>query len=135
MKRLVSISYSSAAFNFAMLLLRIGSGVLIMKHGFDKLTRFADMKTKFINFMGLGSTVSLSLTIFAEFFCGIFILIGLFTRIVTIPLIINLSVALFVAHKGDVFGDGERAALFLTCFFTILFCGPGKISVDKLMTR
>ena len=70
MKRLTSINYSNTAFNIGMLILRVTSGVLILVHGFDKLAHFADMKSKFINFMGMGSNVSLSLTIFAEFFCG-----------------------------------------------------------------
>ncbi len=133
MKKLVSIGYTTAAFNLAMLILRAGAGVLIMKHGYDKLVHFADMKTKFINFMGIGSTMSLSLTVFAEFFCGIFLIIGLFSRLVTIPLIINMSVALYKAHHGDVFGVGEKPALFLLCFIIVLLCGPGKASVDGLI--
>jgi len=133
MKRLTSINYSNTAFNIGMLILRVTSGVLILVHGFDKLAHFADMKSKFINFMGMGSNVSLSLTIFAEFFCGMFLTVGLFTRIALIPLIINMSVALYLAHGMDVFGEGEKAALFLAAFVTVLFCGPGKISVDGMI--
>jgi putative oxidoreductase len=133
MRKLTSVTYSASAFNTAMFLLRVGSGVLLMSHGYSKLVHFADMKNKFINFMGLGTTLSLSLTIFAEFFCAIFVIIGLFTRLVVIPPIVNLCVALFVAHHGDVFGDGEKAALYLLCFITILLCGPGRASVDGMI--
>ena len=133
MKRLTSINYSNTAFNIGMLILRVTSGVQILVHGFDKLAHFADMKSKFINFMGMGSNVSLSLTIFAEFFCGMFLTVGLFTRIAVIPLIINMSVALYMAHHLDVFGEGEKAALYLAAFVTVLFCGPGKISVDGMI--
>jgi putative oxidoreductase len=133
MKRLTSINYSNTAFNTGMLILRVTSGALILVHGFDKLSHFADMRSKFINFMGIGSNVSLSLTIFAEFFCGMFLVAGLFTRIAVIPLIINMSVALYMAHRMDVFGEGEKATLFLAAFVTILFCGPGKISVDGMI--
>lgn len=133
MRKFLSVNYSTAAFNIAMLVLRVSSGALIMSHGYSKLVHFADMRMKFMNFMGIGSTLSLSLVIFAEFFCAMFLIIGLFSRLMLIPLIIDLSVAVIKAHHGDVFGDGERAALYLSCFFTLLLCGPGKASVDGLM--
>src|SRR3990170_2353841 len=99
MRKLTSVSYSSTAFNTAMLVLRVGSGAMFMSHGYSKLVQFGEMKGKFMNFMGLGSTVSLSLVIFSEFFCAIFIIIGLFTRLVVIPPIFSSFVALFIAHN------------------------------------
>ena len=51
------------------------------------------------------------------------------------PLIIAMSVALFVAHKGQVFGDGETAALFLVGYLILLLAGPGKISADRLIGK
>lgn len=133
MRRFLSINYSQAAFNISMLVLRVGAGAMAMSHGYGKLVHFAEMKSKFMNFMGIGSTLSLILVIFAEFFCSIFLIMGLFSRLVVIPLIISMAVALFKAHNGDVFGDGERAALYLTIFITLLLCGPGKASVDGMM--
>jgi len=135
MRRLLSIKYSAGAFNFAMLVLRIGSGVLMMNHGYQKLVNFAKYKTQFMSFLGMSPAVSLSLAIFAEFFCALFIVIGLFTRFASIPLIIAMSVALFMAHKGDVFGDGEHAALYLATFITILLLGPGRVSVDGMISK
>ena len=133
MRRLLSINYSQSAFNIAMLVLRVGAGAMCMSHGYSKLVQFSSMKTKFMNFMGLGSTLSLSLVVFSEFFCAIFVIIGLFSRLFVIPLIISMSVALFVAHNGDIFGAGEKAGLYLTCFITLLLCGPGKASIDGMM--
>lgn len=135
MKKLLSISCSDWAFNIGMLLLRVGAGGLIIPHGYSKLVHFADKKNSFMNFLGLGSTVSMTLVIFAEFFCGMFIILGLFTRLAAIPLIISLSVALFKANNGDVFGAGADAGLFLTCFLVLLLCGPGKASVDGLINK
>lgn len=135
MKKLLSTKYSTGAFNTAMLLLRIGLGVLIMHHGYGKLMHFSEYSTKFMNFLGLGSTISLSLVVFAEFFCGMFIVLGLFTRFAAIPLIIAMSVAIFKAHHADFFGDGEAATLFVTGFLALLFVGPGKISVDSMIGK
>jgi putative oxidoreductase len=91
------------------------------------------MKSQFMDFMGIGSSLSLTLSIFAEFFCAIFLIAGLFTRLAVIPLIINMGVALILAHNADVFAEGEKATLFLAAFLTILLCGPGKISVDGMI--
>jgi putative oxidoreductase len=132
MKKLMSASYSAGAFNFAMLLLRLGVGALMLNHGYGKLVHFTEMKSQFMNFMGLGQTVSLSLVVFAEFFCSVFLILGLFTRLSVIPLIVTMCVALFKVQKGDVFGDGEIAGLYLCCYFTILILGSGKISVDGM---
>ncbi|HQW85038.1 MAG TPA: DoxX family protein, partial [Ferruginibacter sp.] len=90
---------------------------------------------KFVSILGLGSTITLSLVIFAEFFCSMFIILGLFTRLAAIPIIIVMSVALFKAHNLDFFDEGEVAALYLTAFFVILIVGPGKISVDGMIGK
>ena len=44
MKKLLSVKYSAGAFNIAMLLLRFGVGILIIQHGYDKLTHFQVMQ-------------------------------------------------------------------------------------------
>ena len=132
MKKLLSTKYSAGAFNTAMLLLRLVVGFLMINHGYNKLVHFGDKHNSFMNFLGLGSTISLALAIFAEFFCSLFLILGLFTRLSAIPLIVTLCVALFKSHHGDVFGDGEKAALYIGCYLVILILGPGKISVDGM---
>lgn len=133
MKKFFSINYSNTAFNLAMLVLRVSAGILVMPHGYDKLVHFSEYSPKFMNFLGLSGALSLSLVIFSEFFCAMFLIIGLFSRLVVIPLIISMSVALVKAHNMDFFGEGEHAALYLACFITLILCGPGKISVDGMM--
>jgi putative oxidoreductase len=135
MKKLLSIHYSAFAFNTSMLLLRVVFGILMMSHGYDKLVHFNERKSDFYNLFGIGSTSSLVLSIFAEFFCALFLIIGLFTRVVAVPLVINMSVALFSVHNMDFFNTGEKATLFLAGFLTILFCGPGRVSVDGIASK
>jgi putative oxidoreductase len=132
MKNLVSTKYSAGAFNAAMLLLRLVLGFLMISHGYDKLVHFATYQTKFMNFLGLGQTVSLALVVFAEFFCSIFLILGLFTRLSAIPLIVAMGIALFKAHNADFFGDGEQASLYLGCYLVLVILGPGRISVDAM---
>lgn len=135
MKKLLSTKYSTGAFNIALLLLRLVIGILMMHHGYDKLVNYGAKHNSFMNFMGLGSSLSYALLIFAEFFCSLFLVLGLFTRLAVIPLILAMSVALFKAHKGEVFGDGEIAALYLGAYFVLLFVGPGKVSVDGMIGK
>ena len=107
----------------------------MMYHGYDKLAHFSEKHNSFMNFMGIGSTVSYTLVVFAEFFCSLFLIIGLFTRLAAIPLIIATLVMVFKANHGDVFGDGEMAALYLTGYLVLLFVGPGRISVDSMIGK
>ena len=115
-----------------MLILRVGFAGLVLPHGYDKLVHFEGNEKQMLNFLGIGQTMSLALVIFSEFFCALFVLLGLFTRLAAIPLIISMSVAVTLAHNGRIFGDGEHAALFAVGFLVILLVGPGKISVDGL---
>ncbi|HEV8508369.1 MAG TPA: DoxX family protein [Chitinophagaceae bacterium] len=134
--KIASTKYSDGALSFALLVLRLGLGLIMMvTHGYDKLQHFSKYSASFSDPFHLGSRVSLSLDIFAEFFCSCLIVLGLFTRLACIPLIIAMSVALFNAHQGDAFGNGERAALYLAGYIALLFVGPGKVSIDKLIGK
>ena len=135
MRKLLSTKYSAGAFNAAMLLLRLGVGILMMHIGYQKLIHFGDMQPKFMNFMGMGTTLSLALAVFAEFFCSLFLILGLFTRLAAIPLIILTCVIIFKVAHGNVFGDAEIAALYLTGYLVLLFVGPGRVSVDSLIGK
>jgi putative oxidoreductase len=134
-KKLSSTQYHNGLFNFSALLLRLIFGALMMHAGYNKLMNFDEIAPEFMNFMQLGSKLSLGLVVFSEFFCSLFLILGLFTRISLIPLIITMVVALFKAHQGDVFGDGSEATLYLAAYISLLLIGPGKISVDGLISK
>ena len=131
MKRVFLSTTSPALTGFALLILRIGFGGLMIPHGYDKLIHFADYKTKFISFIGMSMPLSLGLNIFAEFFCAVLVAVGLFTRLAAIPLIIAMLVALFMANNGDILGKGQEATLFLLAFVTLAITGGGKYSLDE----
>lgn len=136
MKKLFSTRTTESAFSFAMLVLRLGTGsLMLMNHGLDKLIHFSEKAGRFADPFGIGSSASLAMDIFAEFFCSIFIIMGLFTRLACIPLIIAMSVALYFAHNGEFFGKGELSGLFLICYVTLLFAGPGRISLDRFLVK
>lgn len=136
MKKLLSIKYSATAFNISFLVLRLVLGLsMCINHGYGKLVNFSDQKDRFVDFLGIGSTTTLALVVFAEFFCSIFIAIGLFTRFTVVPLIIAMGYAFFVAGSGDLFDKGELSALYLSGYIALLLCGPGRVSVDGVINK
>src|SRR5262245_9925508 len=133
MKKLLSTNYGAAAFNFSMLILRVNTGLwIIAKHGLDKIRHFANIEPRFYNFMGLGSSLSIMLAIFAELVCATLVVLGLFTRLSVIPIIVMLFVAAFGAKASQPLLNKELDFLYLIPFVVLLFCGPGRISVDGL---
>ena len=119
-----------------MLFLRVVFGLLIIiKHGYLKLMNFSTLHTQFYNFLGLGSNTSLVLTIFAEVLCALFIILGLFTRIAVIPLIIVMLVAIFGANSGKPLIESDLALLYLSAFVTLLYCGPERASIDGMINK
>jgi putative oxidoreductase len=83
--------------------------------------------------IGLGSELSLALIVFAEFACSILVMLGLFTRLSIIPLIIGMLVAAFVVHGADPFASKELSLLYLAIYIAIGFVGAGKFSFDYLL--
>lgn len=126
-------AYKPFSFNLAAFVLRVGFGILMIpSHGYAKLMHFQEYKTDFVNFMGLGMEASLSLAIFAEFFCSILLILGLATRLAIIPLIFTVLVILSV-HNWELLGEHELATAFLVGYLAILILGPGEFSLDALI--
>ena len=135
MKKLFSTRYNAGAFNTALLVLRLGFGILMAHHGYLKFSNYHQTEGFMMNFMGIGKSASTALVIFAELFCSILIILGLFTRLACIPLIIVCFVIVFKATGADYFGKSEIGVLYLTTFVALLFTGAGKISVDHMISK
>ena len=125
------LSSNALSLDFGLLLLRLLSGGLILTHGFPKLQKIIEGNLQFGDPLGFGAATSLYLSTFAEFFCAILLILGAFTRLALIPLIINMSVAVFIVHSADKFEVKELALFFLGAFLTLFFTGPGSISIDR----
>ena len=136
MSKLLSTAYSDGAFNFALLVQRVATGLLLLiGHGLPKISSFHELAGSFYDPLRIGHRLSLILVILAELFCSMFIVLGLFTRIAALIIVINLSVAVFIYHHGRPLKNVELGAFFLTSVFTILILGPGRVSVDGMMGK
>lgn len=135
MKKLLTIRYTDWAFNVTMLLVRVTfGGLMLVNHGFEKMKKFSTLQYRFSDPFHIGSRWSLLMVIFAEVFCALLLILGLFSRLAAVPLVIAMAIAFFMAHHGN-FGEGESAALFLTAFLAVLMVGPGKASIDGMIGK
>jgi putative oxidoreductase len=136
MKKLFSTLQNQQAFNIWLLLFRICIAAFMLTHGITKLSHlFSGEEIKFVNFLGIGPTASFALSTFAEFLCSLFLLFGFATRLACIPLIINMAVAVLMAHANDPFKVKELALMYLIIFITFLVLGGGRYSVDHYLFK
>ena len=129
MKRII-FSNRPFAVDIALLILRVGAAAMLLTHGWAKITNFSERLNNFADPIGLGPALSLQLVIFAEFFCSIFLILGFMSRIILIPIIINMAVIAFIVHADDPFSRQELPLLFLITFVVLFLTGPGRLSID-----
>ncbi len=114
--------------------LRIITGFLFLWHGAQKLFNFppADAALEIPAFIKYGAGG-------LEFFGGILILIGLFTRWTAFVLSGFMAVAYFMAHGLNAFlpivNGGELAVLYCFVFLYLFFAGGGPLSVDNMLSK
>ncbi|HXI00065.1 MAG TPA: DoxX family protein [Sphingobacteriaceae bacterium] len=128
-------SYQSLNTDLATLVLRLIFGGLFVRYGYMKLMAYDQMLPMFGDIIGIGSTLSFNLLIFAELVCGLLITIGLLTRLAVIPVFISMVVAFFIAHGKDAFDVKALAFVFMTLSIVVFILGSGKLSVDRLLFK
>lgn len=105
----------------------------MLTHGLPKFDKLLAGNVQFADPFGIGQGASLLLTVFAEAGCSILLILGLCTRLATIPLIVTMLVAIFYAHAADPFGKKELAFIYLIIFTGFMILGPGKYSIDNMI--
>lgn len=122
--------------DLATLILRFFFGLFMLTaHGWGKLANFSERSGKFGDPLGVGTELSLTLAVFAEVFCAMFVMIGLFTRPALIPLIITMAVIVFIHHALDPFKMKELAIIYMIGYIVLFITGPGKYSFDHLIGK
>jgi putative oxidoreductase len=120
--------------SLALMILRVWLGLtLLLNHGIAKLNAFDSMAPGFADPFKIGHSASFTLVVFAEVVAASLIAAGVVTRFAALVLTINMGMAFFYAHQGALSGghSGELAFIYLAGFVTLLFAGPGRISLDK----
>jgi putative oxidoreductase len=116
--------------------LRVTTGLLMLVfHGWPKLQNFGDLSGRFPDPLGIGSAASLTLAVFAEFFCSLALILGLATRLAAVPLVITMLVAAFIVHADDPWSRQEFPLLYALGFVALAIGGAGKASLDGWLRR
>ncbi|WP_445454181.1 DoxX family protein [Flavobacterium sp. 25HG05S-40] len=147
MKKSLLTSFQPINVSAGILLIRVVIGVLMAFYGYQKLINFetmaaSDFWAKEVSFLGMTGKTPLALTVFAEFFCSLLLILGLFTRVALIPLIICMGYIVACVAKFDVIYSGDNgiemntAFVYFIIYIGILLTGPGNYSLDyKIANR
>ncbi|MBI2508306.1 DoxX family protein [Candidatus Woesearchaeota archaeon] len=114
---------------------RVVVGLLFLQHGGQKLFGWfgglGGNPAELVSLMGLAGII--------EFFGGLAIVLGLFTRLAAGVTAIEMIIAYFMAHapRGAIplLNQGEPALLFFASFLVLLAYGAGKWSLGKVLFK
>src|ERR1700719_3846243 len=143
LKKLYNLFFYYVAFGQSpfLLFVRLYWGYQLIQSGWGKLHHL-DKVTEFFTSLNLPVPAQTAVAISClEFFGGIFLTIGLLSRLTALALTINLIVAYITADREalfSIFSDPDKfyAAApytFLVASVIVLLFGPGKFAVDALL--
>ena len=120
------------------LLLRFTVGGLMLFHGFAKIVNGIPRLGPLLATHGIPSYLAYCVYI-GEFVAPLLLIVGFRTRLAALLVVINMLVAVYVAHMEDVFmlkpGSGawavELEALYLLGALVIFAIGAGKYAVGR----
>ena len=114
--------------------LRIMTGLLLIEHGLQKLFGFPPSDRGTVDLFSL-----IGLSGIIEFFGGLLIILGLFTRPTAFILAGFTAFAYFMVHAERSFfpliNQGELAVLYCFVFLYLIAAGPGPWSLDARLGR
>jgi putative oxidoreductase len=144
-KLLATASNIKSDSGFSALSLRTPVGLILMAHGAQKLFAMfggygLEGTGQWMESIGLAPGYLMALMAgSAEFFGGLFILLGLLTRASSLVVAITMVVAILSVHINNglfMSGNGyEYALTLLAVSVSLMFSGAGRFSVDALIMK
>lgn len=121
------------------LVIRVVFGYFWLETGIGKVQNLDGFTQRFIGWGIPHPAFNAALSAWTELLGGLLLMLGLFTRLISIPMIINMIVALALVVSTRLMGLDDYVeadeVLYITIFFWFLIAGPGKISLDTLIAR
>ena len=119
--------------------MRLYFGYFWAETGWGKIHNLEAFSQKFVGWGVPYPHLSAALSGYTEWIGGILLMLGLFTRLVSIPLMFNMFVAIVKVKIKEVTGIDDFVemdeALYMFILFWLMMAGPGRISVDYLIGR
>ncbi len=118
----------------ALLILRLVIGTIMIAHGYSKVFGGFSHVHDMVQHLGFPGWMAYLLAA-TEFFGGILMIAGLFTRFVAAAMVIDMSVAIWKIHwhnglKGP--GGFEFPMSVAAIAFALIFFGAGPIALDSM---
>jgi len=121
------------------LLVRLFLGYFFLETGWGKINNLQEMAERFAQWGIPAPVFSAALSGWTEFLGGLLIVLGLLTRLVSVPLFINMVVATFAVKFKKVAGLDDFVELdeplYALSFLWLFFAGPGWVSLDHLLDK
>jgi putative oxidoreductase len=119
------------------LLVRLLVGIMMLFHGVDKIINgIKGVKQLTVN-AGLPEFIAYGVYV-GEVVVPIFIILGLYARVASVFLAINMIMAIFLAYGGSLFSLGKHGAplielplFYLVLAVAIFLLGSGKYAVNQ----
>ncbi|HEX4335045.1 MAG TPA: DoxX family protein [Polyangiaceae bacterium] len=123
----------------ALLLGRLAVGLLFMSTGWGKVHNLEKV-THFFVTLGIPMPALNAVVVgYSELICGTALVLGLFTRLATIPLIVSMIIAILTAKLPDIHGlfdlIGAEEFTYLVVLVMIAILGPGRLSADHFIAQ
>jgi putative oxidoreductase len=118
----------------ALLVMRLALGAVMVDYGYHKVFGGLHHHVELVRSLGLPAW-SGYLSAFTEFFGGLLVLLGLFTRVAAFAICINMSVAIWkvTSHNGMITDHGYGFGIALAALaFALIFFGGGSIAFDHV---
>ncbi|HTY55005.1 MAG TPA: DoxX family protein [Candidatus Binataceae bacterium] len=119
------------------LLIRLFVGYFFFETGLGKLQNLDTFTQRFAQWGIPHPAFNAALSAYTECIGGALIVAGLCTRLVSIPLIINMIVAIITVKMKEVSGLNDFVELdeplYALSFFWLMLTGPGCVSLDYLI--
>jgi len=123
----------------ALLLGRLAVGLVFLSTGWGKVHNVEKVTAFFTSLHIPAPGLNAVVVGWSELLCGVALVIGLVTRLATIPLIVSMVVAILTAKRGDIHGFFDLIAFEETTYLLVLvmiaILGPGAISIDHLCAK
>lgn len=121
------------------LVVRVVFGYFWLETGIAKVHNIAGFTQRFVGWGIPFPAFSATLSAWTELIGGLLLMLGLLTRLVCIPMLINMAVAVTLVVSSNLMGLDDYVeadeVVYSLIFFWLLMAGPGKVSVDTLLAR
>src|SRR5678815_950910 len=120
-------------------LARLTVGLIFIGTGWGKLHSLGDVTDFFTSLHIPAPGFNARLTAATEFFGGLLVLVGLGTRLASLPLAFTMVIAILTAKRPDIDGlttlVGFDEWTYLVLFLWLAVAGAGPLSLDNVVTR